>query len=85
MKLMQYTCPFGSFVSSSVIPFAAAGGCDGLYEVKEANIRFRSLVDVHARAIENVQLRSDIGNVDGGDLETIVNQMNSISKNWDKF
>ncbi|KAJ5129659.1 uncharacterized protein N7515_005698 [Penicillium bovifimosum] len=67
------------------VEWAAAGGRDGLDEVDKAINRFESLVNVYVRAIENVQLRDDIGNVDGENLKTIVNQMESILENWSQI
>ncbi|KAJ5856389.1 uncharacterized protein N7529_010333 [Penicillium soppii] len=68
--------------SEDDVEWAAAGGREGLDEVDKAITRFESLVDVYVRAIENVQLRGDIANVDAKNLKTIVRQMESILENW---
>ncbi|KAI3296686.1 hypothetical protein DTO002I6_3450 [Penicillium roqueforti] len=68
--------------SEDDVEWAAAGGREGLDEVDKAITRFESLVDVYVRAIENVQLRDDIANVDVDNLNTIVSQMESILQNW---
>ncbi|KAJ5467362.1 hypothetical protein N7475_005114 [Penicillium sp. IBT 31633x] len=64
------------------VEWAAAGGREGLDEVDKAITRFESLINVYVRAIENVQLRDDIANVDAENLKTIVSQMESILQNW---
>lgn len=64
------------------VEWAAAGGREGLDEVDKAVTKFESLVNVYVKAIENVQLREDIGNVTAEDLKTIVSQMESTLKNW---
>ncbi|KAJ5773276.1 hypothetical protein N7457_008172 [Penicillium paradoxum] len=71
--------------SEDDVEWAAAGGREGLDEVDRAITRFESLVNVYVRAIENVQLRDDIGNVDTESLTTIVNQMESILQNWSQI
>ncbi|KAJ5959623.1 uncharacterized protein N7479_006773 [Penicillium vulpinum] len=68
--------------SEDDVEWAAAGGREGLDEVDKAITRFESLVNVYVRAIENVQLRDDISNVDVDNLNTIVSQMESILENW---
>lgn len=68
--------------SEDDVEWAAAGGREGLDEVDKAITRFESLVNVYVRAIENVQLRDDIANVDVDNLKTIVSQMESILQNW---
>ncbi|KAJ5460641.1 uncharacterized protein N7458_002193 [Penicillium daleae] len=64
------------------VEWAAAGGREGLEGVDKAITRFESLVNVYVKAIENVQLRDDIANVDSESLKTIVSQMESILQNW---
>jgi hypothetical protein len=68
--------------SEDDVEWAAAGGREGLEGVDKAITRFECLVNVYVRAIENVQLRDDIANVDAGNLRTIVSQMESILGNW---
>lgn len=64
------------------VEWAAAGGREGLDGVDKAITRFESLVDVYVKAIEAVQLRDDIENVDSDHLTTIVNQMEGLLQNW---
>ncbi|KAJ5168730.1 uncharacterized protein N7482_004324 [Penicillium canariense] len=68
--------------SEDDVEWAAAGGREGLEGVDKAITRFESLVNVYVKAIENVQLRDDIANVDAENLKTIVSQMESILQNW---
>ncbi|OGE48905.1 hypothetical protein PENARI_c025G11917 [Penicillium arizonense] len=68
--------------SEDDVEWAAAGGREGLDGVDKAITRFECLVNVYVRAIENVQLREDIANVDAENLTTIVSQMESILENW---
>ncbi|KAJ5717736.1 hypothetical protein N7488_003382 [Penicillium malachiteum] len=68
--------------SEDDVEWAAAGGREGLDGVDKAITRFESLVNVYVAAIENVQLRDDIANVDSESLKTIVRQMESILHNW---
>ncbi|KAL4921531.1 hypothetical protein BDW62DRAFT_174869 [Aspergillus aurantiobrunneus] len=64
------------------VEWAAAGGREGLNEVDKAITKFESLVNVYVKAIEEVQLRGDIGNVNAEGLETIVTQMDTILQSW---
>jgi hypothetical protein len=64
------------------VEWAAAGGREGLDGVDKAITRFESLVHVYVNAIEQVQLRQDIGNVSADSLKTIVVQMDSIIQSW---
>lgn len=64
------------------VEWAAAGGREGLDGVDKAITRFESLVHVYVNAIEQVQLRQDIGNVSPDSLKTIVVQMDSIIQSW---
>ncbi|KAJ5225821.1 hypothetical protein N7468_007046 [Penicillium chermesinum] len=67
------------------VEWAAAGGREGLDGVDKAITRFESLVNVYVSAIEKVQLREDIANVDSDNLKTIVSQMESILQNWSQI
>jgi hypothetical protein len=64
------------------VEWAAAGGREGLDEVDKAVTKFESLVNVYVKAIEDVQLREDIGSVTAEDLTVIVTQMENTLKNW---
>lgn len=64
------------------VEWAAAGGREGLDGVDKAITRFESLVNVYVSAIEKVQRREDIASVESEDLQTLVNQMETILQNW---
>ncbi|KAL2003701.1 hypothetical protein VTN02DRAFT_2732 [Thermoascus thermophilus] len=72
----------GGLDAENDVEWAAAAGREGLDDVDKAVTTFESLVNVYVRAIENVQLREDIGNVSGDSLRDIVVQMESILKRW---
>ncbi|KAL2011986.1 hypothetical protein VTN00DRAFT_4704 [Thermoascus crustaceus] len=72
----------GGLDAENDVEWAAAAGREGLDDVDKAVTTFESLVNVYVRAIENVQLREDIGNVSGDSLKDIVVQMESILKRW---
>lgn len=64
------------------VEWAAAGGRGGLEDVDKAITRFESVVSVYVKAIEEVQLRQDIGSVSKDSLTMTVLQMESILKHW---
>ena len=64
------------------VQWAAAGGRAGLDGVDKAITKFESVVRVYVKAIEEVQLRGDIGNVNNDDLRMMVLQMEHILKHW---
>lgn len=64
------------------VEWAAAGGREGLEGVDKSITKFESLVNVYVKAIEDVQLRGDIANVNTEALETIVTQMDTILQSW---
>ncbi|OJJ48004.1 hypothetical protein ASPZODRAFT_151408 [Penicilliopsis zonata CBS 506.65] len=67
------------------VEWAAAGGREGLEGVDKAITKFESLVNVYVTAIEEVQLRPDIGQVGPDALTAIVIQMESILQNWSQI
>ncbi|TQB76459.1 hypothetical protein MPDQ_007867 [Monascus purpureus] len=64
------------------VEWAAAGGRDGLDGVDRAITRFESVVNVYVKAIEDVQLRHDISDVDPEYLKKLVSHMENILNNW---
>lgn len=64
------------------VEWAAAGGREGLDGVDNAIKRFEGLVKIYVKAIEEVQLREDINDVDPQGLKTIVTQMDTILQSW---
>lgn len=64
------------------VEWAAAGGREGLDGVDNAIKRFEGLVNIYVKAIEDVQLRPDISDVDPGSLQTIVVQMETVLQSW---
>lgn len=64
------------------VEWAAAGGRGGLDDVDKAITKFESVVSVYVKAIEEVQLRQDIGSVSNDSLKMTVLQMESILKHW---
>ncbi|PWY70950.1 KAR9-domain-containing protein [Aspergillus heteromorphus CBS 117.55] len=67
------------------VEWAAAGGREGLDGVDKAITRFESLVNVYVKAIEDVQLRDDIGEVSTDSLQVIVVQMDAIIQCWSQI
>ncbi|OJJ30613.1 hypothetical protein ASPWEDRAFT_83536, partial [Aspergillus wentii DTO 134E9] len=80
--IRKATDVLGGLDAEDDVEWAAAGGREGLDGVDNAIARFESLVNVYVKAIEDVQLRDDIGNVSTDSLNTIVIQMESILRNW---
>ncbi|GLA50667.1 hypothetical protein CBS147343_3082 [Aspergillus niger] len=72
----------GGLDAEDDVEWAAAAGREGLEGVDKAIIRFESLINVYVRAIEEVQLREDIGDVSTDSLQTIVVQMDTIIQSW---
>ncbi|KAE8354656.1 cortical protein KAR9-domain-containing protein [Aspergillus coremiiformis] len=64
------------------VEWAAAGGREGLDGIDKAITRFEGLMNVYVKAIEDVQLRGDIGDVSADSLKVIVIQMDSILQSW---
>ncbi|KAE8409571.1 cortical protein KAR9-domain-containing protein [Aspergillus pseudonomiae] len=64
------------------VEWAAAGGREGLDGIDKAITRFEGLMNIYVKAIEDVQLRVDIGDVSADSLKTIVIQMDSILQSW---
>lgn len=64
------------------VEWAAAGGREGLGEVDTAIRRFEGLIDVYVTAIEHLETRDDIQTLPAEYLQTIVDQMDKILKDW---
>ncbi|TID22059.1 Karyogamy protein KAR9 [Venturia nashicola] len=64
------------------VEWAAAGGREGLGDVDSAIRRFEGLIDVYVTAIEQLELRDDIQTLPAEYLQTIVDQMDKILKDW---
>ena len=65
------------------IEWAAAGGREGLGELDAAIGRFEGLIGIYVTAIEHLQEREDISKVPADQIKGVVNQMESILKDWD--
>lgn len=74
----------GSLDSEDDIEWAAAGGREGLDDVDKAVDKFETLVEVYVQAIEELQSRDDIADVQANDLQAVVEQMESTLHDWDK-
>ena len=75
----------GGLDSDDDVEWAAAGGREGLAEVETAISRFEELINAYVGAIEELQGRPDIGNVDTADLQRAVTQMETIISEWEKI
>ncbi|KAK3937073.1 cortical protein KAR9-domain-containing protein [Diplogelasinospora grovesii] len=75
----------GGLESDDDVEWAAAGGREGVEEVENAILRFEELINVYVGAIEELQGRSDIGNVAPDDLRRAVAQMEAIVEEWAKI
>lgn len=65
------------------VEWAAAAGREGLDETDKAVRKFETLVEVYVQAIDELQMRSDVGDVEAKDLQTVVDQMESTLSDWD--
>jgi Yeast cortical protein KAR9 len=65
------------------VEWAAAAGREGLDETDKAVRKFETLVEVYVQAIDELQMRSDVGDVDSNDLQAVVDQMESTLRDWD--
>ncbi|KAH0536911.1 hypothetical protein FGG08_006249 [Glutinoglossum americanum] len=66
------------------VEWAAAGGREGVEEVQNAVTRFEKLIEVYVGAIEELQLRKDIGSVPKGELQAVVSQMDRTLMEWEE-
>ena len=65
------------------VEWAAAGGREGLGELDAAIGKFEGLIGVYVTAIEDLQERKDISDVPAHQIKGVVDQMESILKDWD--
>jgi Yeast cortical protein KAR9 len=66
------------------VEWAAAAGREGLDETDKAVRKFETLVEVYVQAIDELQMRSDVGDVETKDLQAVVEQMESTLADWEK-
>ncbi|KAI9868702.1 MAG: hypothetical protein M1813_004553 [Trichoglossum hirsutum] len=66
------------------VEWAAAGGREGVEEVQNAVTRFEKLIEVYVGAIEELQLRKDIGSVPSEELQAVVSQMDRTLTEWEE-
>jgi hypothetical protein len=64
------------------VEWAAAAGREGLDETDKAVRKFETLVEVYVQAIDELQMRSDVGDVEAKDLQAVVDQMESTLSDW---
>jgi hypothetical protein len=64
------------------VEWAAAGGREGLGDVDAAINRFEALIDVYVGAIEQLELRPDVGKLSAQELQGVVERMEKILKSW---
>lgn len=67
------------------VEWAAAGGREGIEDVDKAISRFQRLVEVYIVAIENLQTRGDVAQLSAGEIQTSIEQMESIVASWKKI
>ena len=65
------------------VEWAAAGSSEGLGEVDAAIGKFEGLVRIYVTAIEELQGRPDISNVDADSLKDVVDQMVKTLAEWE--
>lgn len=66
------------------VEWAAAAGREGLDETDKAVRKFETLVEVYVRAIDELQMRPDVGDVEAKDLQTVVDQMEATLTDWEE-
>lgn len=66
------------------VQWAAAAGREGLEDIEKAISHFQGLVHLYVNAIENLQERPDIADVDSEELEALVEQMEVVLGSWNK-
>ncbi|KAF7504262.1 hypothetical protein GJ744_002520 [Endocarpon pusillum] len=64
------------------VEWAAAAGREGLDETDKAVRKFETLVNVYVQAIDELQMRPDVGEVEAKDLQDVVDQMESTLAGW---
>ena len=66
------------------IDWAAAAGREGLDHTDRCVTKFEHLVLVYVQAIEELQTRPDIGDVETDELQGVVEQMETTLEGWEK-
>ena len=66
------------------IDWAAAAGREGLDDTDRCVGKFEHLVLVYVQAIEELQTRSDIGDVETDELQSVVEQMETTLYGWER-
>ena len=66
------------------IDWAAAAGREGLDDTDRCVTKFENLVLVYVQAIEELQTRSDIGDVEPEELQGVVEQMETTLEGWER-
>jgi len=74
----------GNLDADDDVEWAAAAGREGLDETDKAVRKFETLVEVYVQAIDELQMRTDVGDVEAQDLQAVVDQMESTLADWDK-
>ena len=74
----------GNLDADDDVEWAAAAGREGLDETDKAVRRFETLVEIYVQAIDELQMRPDVGDVGSDDLQAVVDQMESTLGDWDK-
>ncbi|KAL8871891.1 MAG: hypothetical protein Q9174_002379 [Haloplaca sp. 1 TL-2023] len=66
------------------VQWAAAAGREGLEDIEKAINQFEGLIHLYVKAIEDLQERSDIGDVSSDELQALVEQMEVVLGSWNK-
>jgi hypothetical protein len=66
------------------IDWAAAAGREGLDDTDRCVTKFEHLVLVYVQAIEELQTRQDIGDVETDELQGVVEQMEATLEGWER-
>jgi hypothetical protein len=74
----------GNLDAEDDVEWAAAAGRDGLGETDKAVSKFEALVGIYVQAIDELQKRSDVGDVEAKDLQAVVDQMEMTLADWHK-
>ncbi|MCJ1273329.1 hypothetical protein MMC21_001119 [Puttea exsequens] len=83
-KWLSKACEvLGGLDAEDDVEWAAAGGREGLEEADAAIGKFEGLIGVYVTAIEDLQERPDIAHVPREQLRTVVDQMETVLKDWD--
>ncbi len=81
--LQKATEVLGGLDGEDDVEWAAAGGREGLEEVDSAIGKFEGLIGIYVKAMEDLQEREDISKVPTEELKELVNQMETILRDWE--